>query len=98
MDEVSLALVADAWARTYRSSVTTFAALPAAIETMNGVRVIPDRPDANWPETREVSTFPDKKPADALDRALLAITSRYGDRTTNVVAMQLEYPRQQTGQ
>jgi hypothetical protein len=94
IDEVALALVADAWSRTYRSRATTFAASPDAIETMNGIRVPPDRASADWPEARQVSTFPDRKPAEALDQALLAITSRYGDRTANVVAMQLEYPRQ----
>lgn len=93
IDEVSLALVADAWSRTYRSSATTFAASPDAIESRNGVRVVPERAEASWPEAREVTTFPDRKPADALDQALGAITSRYGNRTTDVVAMQLEYPR-----
>ena len=94
MDEVSLALVADAWSRTYRSSAATYAASPDAVETMNGVRVVPDRAGTDWPDARSVSTFPDRRPADALDRVLDAITARYGDRTAHVVAMQLEYPRQ----
>ena len=94
MDEVSLALVADAWSRTYHSSAATYSASTDAVETMNGVRVIPDRSGTNWPDARRVSTFPDRKPADALDHALDAITARYGRRTGNVVAMQLEYPRQ----
>ncbi|WP_163268918.1 DJ-1/PfpI family protein [Chelativorans alearense] len=93
MDEVSLALVADAWSRTYRSSATTVAASPDAVETRNGVRVIPDQSGMDWPEARRVSHFPNQRPADALDQALEAITARYGDRTANVVAMQLEYPR-----
>jgi putative intracellular protease/amidase len=93
MDEVSLALVADAWSRTYRSKAATFATSSGAVETGNGIRVIPEVTAAGWPPERRVSLFPDRKPADALDQALLAITARYGDRTTNVVAMQLEYPR-----
>lgn len=93
MDEVSLALVADAWSRTYRSSAFTFAASTAAVMTANGVRVLPDRERADLPEDRRVSTFPGQPPADALDRTLQAITSRYGEPTANVVAMQLEYPR-----
>jgi hypothetical protein len=48
---------------------------------------------ADLPEDRRVSTFPDQRPADALDDALHAIAGRYGERTTHVVAMQLEYPR-----
>ena len=92
-DEVSLALVADAWSRTYRSSVSTFAASAGAVVTANGVRVLPDRDAMHLPEDRRVSTFPDRRPADALDDALHAIAGRYGERTTRVVAMQLEYPR-----
>lgn len=97
MDEVSLALVADAWSRTYRSNATSYAASPDAVTTMNGIRVVPDRAGADWPEDRHVSTFPARKPADALDLVLDAITARYGDSTTSVVAMQLEYPRQTAG-
>ncbi|TIP12490.1 DJ-1/PfpI family protein [Mesorhizobium sp.] len=97
MDEVSLALVADAWSRTYRSSAATFAVSPDVVETRNGIRVIPDRSGQNWPQDRQVSTFSDRKPADALDRALEAITARHGESTTSVVAMQLEYPWQETG-
>ncbi len=94
LDEVSLALVADAWSRTYRSTATTYAASPDAVASRNGLRVIPDRSGADWPADRRLSTFPDRKPAEALDQALDAITARYGARTSNMVAMQLEYPRQ----
>lgn len=97
MDEVSLALVADAWSRTYRSSATTYAASSGAVETMNGLRILPDRAAADWPEGRQVPVFSDGKPADALDRTLEAITTRYGAPTASVVAMQLEYPRRATG-
>jgi putative intracellular protease/amidase len=43
MDEVSLAMIADAWSRTYRSQAVTLAASPPTITTANGVRVLPDR-------------------------------------------------------
>jgi hypothetical protein len=92
MDEVSLALVTDAWSRTYRSTVLTFANAPGTVETRNGIRVIPDQ-IVDWQQERRVSTFPDQPPAKALDLTLQAISERYGERTTNVVAMQLEYPR-----
>lgn len=94
MDEVSLALVADAWSRTYRSNATSYAGSPEAVVTMNGVRIVPDRAGTNWPESRRVSIFPDRKPAKAFDLTLEAIAARYGDGTADVVAMQLEYPRQ----
>lgn len=97
MDEVSLALVADAWSRTYRSNAMTYAASADAVESRNGVRIVPDSSGANWPRDRRVSTFPDRKPAAALDLALDAIAARHGERTTDVVAMQLEYPRPAAG-
>lgn len=93
MDEVSLALVADAWSRTYRSQAVTFSASTSAITTANGVRVLPDRETANLPDDRRASVFPDQRLTAALDRTLDLITERYGARTTNIVAMQLEYPR-----
>jgi putative intracellular protease/amidase len=93
MDEASLALVADAWSRTYRSNAVTFASSPSAITTANGVRVLPDRVEDGWSEDLRVTTFADQRPADALDQTLEHITDRYGAPTTNVVAMQLEYPR-----
>jgi putative intracellular protease/amidase len=93
MDEVSLALVADAWSRTYRSGAVTFAESTSAITTVNGVRVLPDRAGDDWPEDRRISIFPDQPAAEALERTLDTITNRYGERTANVVAMQLEYPR-----
>jgi hypothetical protein len=34
----------------------------------------------------------DRKPAAALDNALQTISQRYGSRTADLVAMQLEYP------
>lgn len=93
MDEVSLALVADAWSRTYRSNAAAYAASIDAVESRNGVRVIPDQSGTIWPEDLRISTFPDLKPADALDHALANIDARYGERTADVVALQLEYQR-----
>lgn len=93
MDEASLALVADAWSRTYRSRATPFANSSKTVETRNGVRIIPEKTTADGPAAKYVYTYSDRKPAQALDQALLAITKRYGPRTAGVVAMQLEYPR-----
>ena len=41
VDEVSLALVADAWSRTYRSRAVTFAGTAGALPTRNGLRILP---------------------------------------------------------
>jgi transcriptional regulator GlxA family with amidase domain len=91
IDEVSVALVGDAWSRTYRSRVVTFADSTHAVQTRAGLRIVPDRAAAAWPENLKVSAI--GEPARALDRALLDIAARYGERTADVVAMQLEYPR-----
>src|SRR5690606_28485113 len=92
VDEVSLALVADAWSRTYRSRAVTFAGTADAVETRNGIRIVPDGAASDWPEGKRVPAFAGGAPAEALNQALLAIADRYGGRTADVVAMQLEYP------
>ena len=93
VDEVSLALVADAWSRTYRSRAVTFAGTGDAQQSRNGIRILPDQIATNWPADRLLPSVGGRKPAEALDEALRNITARYGSRTTDFVAMQLEYPR-----
>ena len=94
IDEVSLALVADAWSRTYRSRSVTFAATTAAVESRNGVRILPDQVAADWPAAQHLPPLERELPAKALDLALRGIETRYGARTADSVAMQLEYLRQ----
>ncbi|HEY7291378.1 MAG TPA: DJ-1/PfpI family protein [Vicinamibacterales bacterium] len=91
VDEVSLALVADAWSRTYRSRALTFAPTIAARESRNGVWIVPDQVKSSWPAATCLPAA-SRQPAKALDGALDAIRLRYGPRTTRFVAMQLEYP------
>lgn len=91
LDEVSLALVADAWSRTYRSRAWTFAPAPGALKTRNGVRIIPDYVGA-VPQGSQRLAVKREPPALALDQALAAIGGRYGAGTARFVAMQLEYP------
>jgi putative intracellular protease/amidase len=93
VDEVSLALVADAWSRTYRSRAVTFAPTVATRESRNGVQIVPDRVMSSWPEATRLPTI-DPQPAGVLDEALRGIRGRYGAPTTDFVAMQLEYPTQ----
>jgi putative intracellular protease/amidase len=93
IDEVSLALVADAWSRTYRSRVLTFASTALPQQTRNDLRILPDRVATSWPPEHLLPPIGDRQPARALDDALRAISSRYGAGTAEVVAMQLEYPK-----
>jgi putative intracellular protease/amidase len=92
IDEVSLALVADAWSRTYRSKAVTFAGTTDAQPSRNGIRVVPDKVTTSWPAERLLPAVGDRQPAKALDQALDGIEARYGTRTVDFVAMQLEYP------
>ncbi len=95
LDEVSLALVADAWSRTYRSRIELLATSTGAVTTRGGVRLLPDRvgpADKHLPHE-----WAGKRPAEALDEALQSIGARYGQATAQIVAMQLEYPRLGTG-
>ena len=93
VDEVSLALVADAWSRTYRSRAVTFAGTADAQASRNGIRILPDQVVANWPVERLLPPVGDRRPAEVLDDTLRDMTDRYGARTTDFVAMQLEYSR-----
>jgi putative intracellular protease/amidase len=94
VDEVSLALVADAWSRTYRSRAVTFAGTEGATQTRNGLRILPQEVATSWPAERLLPVIGTVPPAKALDQALLGIEARYGVPTADFVAMQLEYPRQ----
>jgi transcriptional regulator GlxA family with amidase domain len=88
-DAVSLALVADAWSRTYRSRALTSAPEAAPIADRDGIRILPDRVA---PAGNAITPPGLTKPAVALDATLAEIAARYGAPTANVVAMQLEYP------
>jgi transcriptional regulator GlxA family with amidase domain len=90
VDEVSLALVADAWSRTYRTHAIAFSSTGAAVASRHGVRIIPD--ERRVRSAKNAGTVSDLKPAMALDRTLSDIAARYGRPTAEVVAMQLEYP------
>ena len=92
MDEVTLALVADVWSRTYRSQALSFAASGDAVASRSGLRILPDVV-ASERDGLQAIELDRRPPSQALDAALAAIEQRYGDRTASVVAMQLEYPR-----
>lgn len=90
-DEVSLALAADAWSRTYRSQAVTFARTEDALETRSRLRIIPDKVATSWSAEHLLPAIGSRRPAQALDQALQGIAARYGAPTADLVAMQLEY-------
>lgn len=89
-DGVALALAADAWSRTYRSRVESYAPTPAPVRTREGVLIVPDR--AGLPPAGRSLPHRDGPAAVGLDQTLAAIADRYDGATAEVVAMQLEYP------
>jgi hypothetical protein len=91
VDEVSLALVADALSRTYRSQAVTFAAGGGAVVSQNGLRILLDESRSGWPFETTVAPMIDRPPPLALEDALADVGARYGTKTRDVVAMQLEY-------
>ncbi len=92
VDEVSLALVADMWSRTYRSRAVTFSASAGGLGTRSGLQIVPDEIGAPSPSEQQLLMIDDTPPARVLDETLRSIADRYGTRTADVVAMQLEYP------
>jgi hypothetical protein len=75
-----------------RSRAVSFSRMPGAQQTRNGIRILPDQVAASWPAEQLLPAIEDRKPAGALDEALHGIAARYGTRTADVVAMQLEHP------
>ena len=90
VDEISLALTADLHSRTRRSWAYSIADSTDAIPTRRGLTLLPDR---SSDEGVAMVTLPDEvPPAQTLDRALVGIEERYGERTAAFVAVQIEYP------
>ncbi|HDR9483154.1 TPA: DJ-1/PfpI family protein [Burkholderia aenigmatica] len=86
-DEISVALTADAWARTWRSDVIATADAPEVVST-HGLRLLTQPASVG----RERVAVPDGKHVDAVLPGVLAdVAARYGAATSNWVALQLEY-------
>lgn len=87
MDDVALALAADAWSRTGRVSVDASAAGP--VKLASGMTLVAG-------PTEQVMTRvpiePSLKSVQQLDRTLCDIAERFGDAKQDRVRMELEYP------
>jgi putative intracellular protease/amidase len=88
VDEVALALTADAYARTFRTSVRAVGP-QAEVTSRSGLHLMADAPRSARSEDDEIGL-----PApgnSALAAALGGIGRRYGPATADFVALQLEY-------
>ena len=92
-DEIRVALIADAYARTRRSPAVSVSQSAAAVRTRRGLLLIPDRlANGRRQPHRMLPLFETLPPAQALDRALDDISASYGSATADFVALTMEYP------
>jgi transcriptional regulator GlxA family with amidase domain len=89
IDELTLAVTADAWSRTYRSTCVTLGE-STSIQTRHGLDLLVDRVGST-DGLRLIEALP-ANPGEGIDAALSAIATRYGDPTAAFVALQLEHP------
>lgn len=90
VDEVALALTADAYARTGRAQAYALATSATPVATLHGLTLLPDRTDGR--SLSHTVTLASDKPALTLDRVLVEITRLYGRQTAYGVALDFEYP------
>ncbi|MEW6272394.1 MAG: DJ-1/PfpI family protein [Thermodesulfobacteriota bacterium] len=93
VDEIALALTADALGRTYRSSALTVSPTEAPVTTRHGLRVLPDVVAPDAASIDRIQPLPSAEPARALDDVLTTLQRIYGESTADLVALQLEYPQ-----
>jgi putative intracellular protease/amidase len=88
IDEVSVALQADAWGRTYRTKVVTTHPGRAAIRSLHGLVILPD---AEAQPGRYIVRSGGKPAVTQLDEALAAMGRRYGPGATRLATLGMEY-------
>jgi transcriptional regulator GlxA family with amidase domain len=92
VDEIRVALIADAYHRTRRSPTFTVSASSTPSRTRRGLTIYPDRQEGAHAPHRMLSLLEHVPPVQALDQALADIAAGYGTRTAAFVALTMEYP------
>jgi transcriptional regulator GlxA family with amidase domain len=93
VDEIALAVTADAYSRTGRSHALSLAASGEPMATRHGLVLVPDRVVGGQdPVDRVLPGFDDTPSAQTFDQVLAAIATRYGRATAYGVALDFEYP------
>lgn len=95
VDEIALALEAEAWSATYRSTAFTVAGRRDPVRGLHGPLIVPERLETERAHLRMLPEPETARPLRALDLALKDIASDYGERTARWVAIQMEYPAQE---
>lgn len=88
IDDIQLALAADAWSRTYRS--TAVAVASGLVRMRSGLTLEPASPAAHGNAYR-VRLAADTLPATQLRSTLIDIAQRYGHATRKLVELTMEY-------
>lgn len=88
MDDIALALSADAWSRTYRSNARATTPDGTQVWLRSGLRLHTTAARTSNPITLDAAL----PPACHLDATLQSIARHYGENTRQWVATQIEYP------
>ncbi len=91
IDEVALALQADAYSRTYQSSVLSYHATATEISSLNGLRFVPDR-QALTATSQFLAPLANFSAIRVLQQTLAQIAAEQGEHNCHLVRLLLEYP------
>ncbi|AKC72243.2 hypothetical protein MB84_08390 [Pandoraea oxalativorans] len=91
VDDVSLALVSDAWSRTWRSEAIAVHEGTRTVRMASGLRLVPQM-DISVTPVRTIALASHTSAMANFTAALDAIGQRYGASTRDLVALSLEYP------
>ncbi|MEO8313346.1 MAG: DJ-1/PfpI family protein [Pseudomonadota bacterium] len=94
VDDIALAVSADAFSRTFRGKAYASAKTLDPIRTRYGLTLLPDRVGGKSRSWRPIDLAASIVPSgQSLTAALDAIHTKYGRSTATFVALQLEYPQ-----
>ncbi len=94
IDEISLALVAEAYTNTLRNEVHAVGQSQAPVRTRGGLRVVPDMVAGRGrPMDITLTGIDSTPPGEMPDKVLDDIERRYGARTARFVVLDWEFPR-----
>jgi putative intracellular protease/amidase len=92
VDEIALAVTADAYSRTGRSQAVSIAQGQGPVASRGGLEFLPDVVGDAGDFDLVLPPPSTDAPAHAFDTALAGIASRYGRKTAHAVAIDFEYP------
>ncbi|PJZ44538.1 DJ-1/PfpI family protein [Leptospira brenneri] len=96
MDEISLALIADSYSRTYKSKAIAITNHKDSILTKSKIRFLSEHKETNQNDLSMLIEVPsDTKAFEELEKTLTRIQERYGNDTMRFVANQLEFSIQE---